>query len=227
MSNNHRVGCAPTASRHRDDGWRILPPRPPLAGTYQGSRVITWPLRRWGEGRWAVVGRGVILVCVCCGICAMELRRRIREGETTTNAEASDGDNTTTGVDVDRSGSSEAAADAVVGAAVRGGSLLMLLALIQVGADGCTQLRASKTAVDQLRHDWIGREIYLTVICAYATLHILSSNTSSPPRTQGLWLPLLLDDVKTRRYYRLDMCQPCQRWEKSGVFGSHAPPLFF
>ena len=60
----------------------------------------------------------------------MELRRRKREGETasTSTIKASD---TSGSVDA-RGGSSEAAADAVVGAAVRGGSLLMLLALIQV-----------------------------------------------------------------------------------------------
>lgn len=68
---------------------------------------------------------GVHLVSVCCGVGAMELRRRHREvgGDTTIKSEASGDDR----------GSFEAEADAVVGAAVRGGSLLMLLALIQVG----------------------------------------------------------------------------------------------
>lgn len=65
----------------------------------------------------------------------MELRRRKRDGETASRGEGSVNDGGVVGVD-DHSSSSEAAADAVVGAAVRGGSLLMLLALIQVGVGG-------------------------------------------------------------------------------------------
>lgn len=84
----------------------------------------------------------------------MELRRRrdnasaaaaegSGEGAGTTKAESSEGDHPrqrhplhSNGVPVQQP-SSEDAADAVVGAAVRGGSLLMLLALIQVS---CAQI---------------------------------------------------------------------------------------
>ena len=78
---------------------------------------------------------GVRLVCVWCETGAMELRRRKRDGETASRREASANDGS-----VDDHSTSEAAADAVVGAAVRGGSLLMLLALVQVGVrlvSGC------------------------------------------------------------------------------------------
>eukprot|EP00903_Cladosiphon_okamuranus_P013314 g12409.t1 len=62
----------------------------------------------------------------------MELRRRKREGETTSTGKTSDTDpGGEVHINRSSSSSSEAAADAVVGAAVRGGSLLMLLALIQ------------------------------------------------------------------------------------------------
>lgn len=104
----------------------------------KGSNLATWPLS---------IRRTALPVCsgsvrsrcalgrVCCGTGAMELRRRKREGETTLNSEALDRDSS---VDVHSVSGSEAAADAVVGAAVRGGSLLMLLALIQVGVGGHT-----------------------------------------------------------------------------------------
>lgn len=79
---------------------------------------------------------------VCCVACAMELRRRQGKGKDTAgNPEQRAGTNDVPASDstsdhpqvIDRDiPSNSDAADAVVGAAVRGGSLLMLLALLQV-----------------------------------------------------------------------------------------------
>jgi len=66
---------------------------------------------------------------------AMDIRRRKRDAEESINREAASDSDAVAAI----TSSSEATADAVVGAAVRGGSLLMLLALIQVGLVGSYQ----------------------------------------------------------------------------------------
>lgn len=103
------------------------------------STAASWlrPALRTGTGKVTHGQENAVVLCYCaiCAVAdlpAMDLRRRKRDAERTIGEGAleNDGDAVTA-----VTSSSEAAADAVVGAAVRGGSLLMLLALIQVGLD--------------------------------------------------------------------------------------------